>query len=52
MTHVDRRIQEAAKLGFTRAIFPEYNRKGLEIDAEIELVGVSDVYDSLGALVE
>ena len=52
VTHVDRRIQEAAKLGFTRAIFPEYNRKGLEIDTEIELVGVSDVYDSLSALVE
>ena len=51
VTHVDRRIQEAAKLGFTRAIFPEYNRKGLEIDAEIELVGVNDVYDSLSALV-
>ena len=51
VTHVDRRIQEAAKLGFTRAIFPEYNRKGLEIAAEIELVGVSDVYDSLSALV-
>ncbi len=50
VTHVDRRIQEAAKLGFKRAIFPEYNRKGLDIDIDIELVGVSDVYDSLGAL--
>ncbi len=50
VTHVDRRIREAAKLGFKRAIFPEYNRKGLDIDADIELVGVSDVYDSLGAL--
>ena len=52
VTHVDRRIQEAAKLGFTRVIFPEYNRKGLEIDAEIELVGVSDVHDCLSTLVE
>ena len=52
VTHVDRRIQEAAKLGFTRVIFPEYNRKGLEIDAEIQLVGVSDVHDCLSALVE
>ena len=50
VTHVDRRIREAAKLGFKRAIFPEYNRKGLDIDVDIELVGVSDVYDSLGAL--
>ena len=50
VTHVDRRIREAAKLGFKRAIFPEYSRKGLDIDVDIELVGVSDVYDSLGAL--
>ena len=50
VTHVDRRIREAAKLGFKRAIFPEYNRKGLDIDVDIELVGVNDVYDSLGAL--
>ena len=50
VTHVDRRIREAAKLGFRRVIFPEYNRKGLEIDEDIELVGVNDVYDSLGAL--
>lgn len=50
VTHVERRIREAAKLGFTRAIFPAYNRKGLEIDEPIELIGVKDVYDSLSAL--
>lgn len=50
VTHVERRIREAAKLGFTRAIFPEYNRKGLEIEEHIELIGVKDVYDSLSAL--
>ena len=52
VTHVDRRIREAAKLGFRRAIFPEYNRKGLNIDEDIELIGVKDVYDSLAALLE
>ena len=50
VTHVDRRIREAAKLGFRRAVFPEYNRKGLNIDENIELIGVNDVYDSLAAL--
>ena len=50
VTHVDKRIREAAKLGFKRAIFPEYNRKGLEIEEDIELVGVNDVHDSLAAL--
>ena len=52
VTHVDRRIREAAKLGFRRAIFPEYNRKGLNIDEDIELVGVKDVYDSLATLLK
>ena len=47
VAHVERRIREAAKLGFKRAIFPEHNRKGLKIDEDIELVGVKDVYDSL-----
>ena len=50
VTQVDRRIREAAKLGFTRVMFPEYNRKGLDIDEDIELVGVNDVYDSLTVL--
>jgi len=50
VTHVEKRLREAAKLGFHRAIFPEYNRRGLEIDEDIELVGVNDVYDSLSAL--
>ena len=50
VAHVERRIREAAKLGFTRAIFPEYNRKGLEIEEDIKLIGVKDVYDGLSAL--
>ncbi len=50
VTHVEKRLREAAKLGFERVIFPDYNRKGLDIDEKIELVGVCDVYDSLSAL--
>jgi DNA repair protein RadA/Sms len=50
VSHVDKRIREAAKLGFTRAIFPEYNRKGLEISEKIELVGVKNIYETLGVL--
>ena len=50
MTHIDKRLREAAKLGFDRAVFPEYNRKGLELTEEIELVGVRDLYDALSAL--
>jgi DNA repair protein RadA/Sms len=50
VSHIEKRLREAAKLGFNRAIFPEYNRKGLELKEDIELVGVKDLYDALGAL--
>lgn len=48
--HVETRIREAAKLGFTRAIFPAYHQKGLQINDEIELIGVKNIYDSLSVL--
>ena len=47
---IEKRLREAAKLGFTRAIFPAYNQKGIDINEKIELVGVNDVYDSLSVL--
>ena len=48
--HIEKRIHEAAKLGFTRAIFPDYHKKGLQIDDPIQLVGVKNIYDSLNVL--
>ena len=48
--HIEKRIREAAKLGFTRAIFPAYHQKGLEINDTIELIGVKNIYESLNAL--
>ncbi len=50
VTHIEKRIREAAKLGFARVIFPEYNRRGLEINENIELVGVKNIYETLGVL--
>ena len=50
VAHIEKRLREAAKLGFNRAIFPENNRKGLELEEHIDLVGVKDLYDALGAL--
>ena len=48
--HVEKRVREAAKLGFTRAIFPDYHKKGLEINDTIELIGVKNIYDCLKIL--
>ncbi|MCZ6675901.1 MAG: DNA repair protein RadA [Candidatus Poribacteria bacterium] len=50
VTQIEKRLLEAAKLGFNRAIFPESNRKGLELKEEIELIGVEDLYGALSAL--
>jgi DNA repair protein RadA/Sms len=50
VAHIEKRLLEAAKLGFNRAVFPESNRKGLELEEDIELVGVKDLYGALGAL--
>jgi len=49
VTHIEKRLREAAKLGFNRAIFPEYNRKGLELKEDIDLIGVQDLYGALSA---
>ncbi|MBM3241344.1 DNA repair protein RadA [Candidatus Poribacteria bacterium] len=50
VSHVDKRIREAAKLGFKKAVFPEYNKKGLEINEKIELIGVKNIYETLSEL--
>jgi DNA repair protein RadA/Sms len=43
----EKRIGEAAKLGFTRAILSQYNLRGLKIKADIKVLGVRTVNDAL-----
>ena len=56
VTHISRRLREADKLGFNRAVFPEYNLNNYLEDTdkqareEIELVGVTDLYSAISAL--
>ena len=50
VTHIEKRINEAEKLGFTRVIYPEYHKKGLDIKENIELIGVNTIYDCLEVL--
>jgi DNA repair protein RadA/Sms len=47
VSRIEQRVQEAAKLGFKRAIIPERNLGGWSIPREIEVVGVSDVRQAL-----
>lgn len=50
VANIEKRLGEAAKLGFNRAIFPEYNRKNLNLKCDIDLIGVKDLYGALSAL--
>ena len=50
VANIEKRLREAAKLGFNRAIFPEYNRNNLNLKCEIDLIGVKDLYGALSAL--
>lgn len=43
----EKRIREAAKLGFTRAIVSQYNLRGLNIKEDIKVLGVRTVSDAL-----
>ena len=50
VAHIDKRLREAAKLGFKRAILPETNRKGLDLTEDIELFGAKNLHDALSIL--
>jgi DNA repair protein RadA/Sms len=47
INQVEQRVKEAAKLGFTRAVLPKDNLKGLKKSAEMKLEGVSTVKDAI-----
>ncbi len=48
--NIDKRVQEAAKLGFKRIIVPANNLKSLKASREIELVGVDHVEKAMQEL--
>lgn len=50
VSQVEKRVQEAAKLGFKRIVLPKNNLKGLTRNGGIELVGVEHVEQAVNAL--
>jgi DNA repair protein RadA/Sms len=48
--HIEKRIQEAAKLGFKRIIVPANNLKGLKSSRDIEVVGVDHIEKAMEEL--
>jgi len=48
--NIEKRVQEAAKLGFKRIIIPENNMKGIKPNGEIQIIGVDRVEKAMEAL--
>ncbi|ABZ83923.1 DNA repair protein rada [Heliomicrobium modesticaldum Ice1] len=48
--HLEKRMHEALKLGFTRCVCPKQNRKYLKEDTGIEVIAVETVEEALAAL--
>src|SRR5699024_5132982 len=49
VSRIDQRVQEAAKLGFKRAIIPAKNLEGWKAPSSIEIVGVYSVQEAIKA---
>jgi DNA repair protein RadA/Sms len=45
--NIEKRIQEAEKLGFKRIFIPSNNLKGLKLNAEINITGVNNILEIL-----
>ncbi|MDP2039105.1 MAG: DNA repair protein RadA [Ignavibacteria bacterium] len=50
VNHIEKRIQEAAKLGFKRIILPTNNIKAIKAKADIEIVGVDNLGNALNKI--
>ena len=52
VSELERRVNEAARLGFTKAVIPERNAEKLHVDPAITLIPVKSVYEALKVLVK
>jgi DNA repair protein RadA/Sms len=48
--HIEKRIQEAEKLGFKKIIIPKNNLKGITASKEIEIIGVENLVDAVKSI--
>lgn len=48
---IEKRVQEAAKLGFKRIIIPQNNLKSLKTQAEVEIIGVDKIEKAIETMV-
>jgi len=50
VAHIEKRIEEASKLGFTRAVIPKNNLKGLKGKSSLEILAVDHAAGALDLL--
>ncbi len=50
--HIDKRVSEAEKMGFTKVVFPKSNEKGLRAGSNIQCIAASDVGEALDAVMD
>ena len=48
--HIEKRVLEAAKLGFKRMIVPQHNLKTFKPNGDIEIIGVDRIEQAIEAL--
>lgn len=48
--NIEKRVQEAAKLGFKRIVIPQNNLKGIKANGDIEIIGVDKIERAMEAL--
>ena len=50
VSQLEKRLSEAAKLGFTQAICPRQSLKGVKIPENFQAIGVKDIKEALSYL--
>ena len=51
VTHIEYRVKEAVRLGFTKIVLPKKNiTSALKVPENVELIGVSNIYHALACM--
>jgi DNA repair protein RadA/Sms len=51
VSHIDYRVKEAVRLGFTKIVLPKKNMSAsLKVPAGVEMIGVSNIYQALACM--
>ncbi len=51
VSHIDYRVKEAVRLGFTKIVLPKKNIiSSLQVPSSVELIGVSNIYQALACM--